>query len=461
MMAERFDLCVIGGGAGGLVTAGGAAQLGAHVLLIDDNRLGGECLWSGCVPSKALLHIASVARVRGGIDWREARRHVDAAIAAIAPHDAPERFEAWGVEVLQARAVFIGRDRVEAAGRTIAARRFVVATGSAPLIPPVPGLAAIPFLTNESVFALDALPPRLLILGGGAIGVELAQAFARLGAQVTIIEQETLLGAADAEAVTLVRASLEADGVAVHDRAKVARADLTSNGDGVALQLASGEALSGSHFLVAAGRAPRVAGFGLDAAGVAASAKGIVVDKYLRTSNPRIFAVGDCRDGPRFTHAADQDARAVIANALFPRPLWRASTYDALPSVAYTDPEVAQVGLTEAVARQRFPDIAVHRIDLDHNDRAVTQGASAGFVKLMVRRDRVVGATIAGPHAGEILPLARLAVTGKLSLATIAAQTFAYPTLAEAFKAAAELPGQAKLFTPTMRRITRWFQRLP
>ncbi len=461
MPAERYDLCVIGGGAGGLVTAGGAAQLGARVLLVDDNRLGGECLWTGCVPSKALLCMSAVAKLRDGMAWAEAKAHVDAAIATIAPHDAPERFEAWGVEVLHARAVFTGRDRLEADGRTIASRRFVVATGSAPLIPVLPGLDRVRYLTNESIFDLVELPPALLVLGGGAIGTELALAFARLGSKVTIIERDALLASSDPEAVVLIRASLAADGITIHEHAEVVRVATGPDGSGIVLDLASGATVGGSHLLVAAGRAARVAGYGLEVAGVAASPKGIAVDKYCRTSNPRIFAVGDCRDGPRFTHAADQDARAVIANALFPRPLWRASTYEALPSVVYTDPEVAQVGLTETAARAAYRDVQVHRADFDHNDRAVTEGAATGFVKLIARGNRVLGATLVGAHAGELLPLARLAVTGKITLADLAAQTFAYPTLAEAVKAAAELPGQAKLFTPTMRRITRWAQRLP
>ena len=455
--ADRYDLCVVGGGAGGLVTAGGAAQLGARVLLIDDNRLGGECLWTGCVPSKALLHMAMIARRRGGMAWGEAKAHVDAAIAAIAPHDAPERFEAFGVEVLNARAVFTARDRLTAGDRTIAARRFVVATGSAPLVPSVPGLDAVAYLTNETIFDLAALPAELLIMGGGAIGAELAQAFARLGARVTVIEKDTLLASSDTEGTGLVRAALIADGVTIHEHAAIAS---VAGGAGITLTLASGATVTGSHLLVAAGRAPRVAGFGLDVAGVAAGPKGIAVDKYLRTANPRIFAVGDCRDGPRFTHAADQDARAVIANALFPRPLWRTSTYSALPSVVYTDPELAHVGLTEYQACAA-PEAQVYRADLDHNDRAVTEGAATGFVKLMARGDRLLGATLVGPHAGELLPLARLAVTGKIGLADLAAQTIAYPTLAEALKAAAELPGQARLFTPTLRKLTRLLQRLP
>ena len=455
-MTNQYDLCVIGGGSAGLVAAGGAAQLGARTLLIEQHRLGGECLWSGCVPSKALLHMASLAKLRGGMDWAEAKAHVDGAIAIIAPHDSPERFRAFGVDVLLARATFTGPRAIEADGRTITARRFVIASGSAPLVPPVDGLETVAYLTNETIFDLATLPPELLIMGGGAIGTELAQAFARLGSKVTVIERDSLLSNSDAEAAALVRTALEADGVTILDHAEVARVE-----PGITLHLRSGATVTGTHLLVAAGRAPRVDGWGLDHAGVTFDRKGIAVDKYLRTSNRHIFAIGDCRDGPRFTHASDQDARAVIANALFPRPLWRSSTYEALPSVVYTDPELAQVGLTEAAARKQHADVQVHRADLDHNDRAVTEGVTTGFVKLVARGNKILGATIAGPHAGELLPLARLAVTGTLGLSDLAAQTIAYPTLAETLRAAADAAGQAKLFTPTVRKITKLLQRLP
>lgn len=456
MNLDHYDLCVIGGGAAGLVTSGGAAQLGARTLLIEQHRMGGECLWNGCVPSKALLHMGSLAQQRGGMAWADAKRHVDGAIATIAPHDSPERFRDFGVEVLLARATFTGRNAIEADGRRITARRFVIATGSAPMVPPVPGLSDVPFLTNENIFDLTEVPAELLIMGGGAIGTELAQAFARLGSRVTIVERGRLLANSDEEAAALIRTALQADGVTILEHEEVARVD-----SGPTLHLKSGATLTGTHLLVAAGRAARVEGYGLDRAGVTATPKGIAVDKFLRTSNPKIFAIGDCRDGPRFTHASDQDARAVIANALFPRPLWRKSTYEALPSVVYTAPELAQVGLTEEAARKAHPDVQVHRADLDHNDRAVTEGVTAGFVKLVARGNRLLGATIAGPSAGELLPLARLAVTGKIGLSDIAAQTIAYPTLSDALRLAADSAGQAKLFTPTVRWITRLMQTLP
>jgi pyruvate/2-oxoglutarate dehydrogenase complex dihydrolipoamide dehydrogenase (E3) component len=300
-------------------------------------------------------------------------------------------------------------------------------------------------------------PEHLLVVGGGVIGCELSQSFTRLGSKVTVVDMGPLLPNDDPEAVAVVRAQLQADGVELHENTSIVSA---SGGAGaVSLLLGDGAVLTGSHILVATGRKARIAGFGLDVAGVETTARGIVVDPYLRTSNRRIYAIGDCRDGPRLTHAADQDARTVIQNALF--PFRKRTDYRALPAATYTDPELAQVGLTEAKARAAHPDVAVLRHDFDHNDRSVCERDMRGFVKLMVVRSKVVGVTIVGAHAGELLALASFAVSGKLSLADLANQTYAYPTLAEAIRFAAEQPGQAKLFTPTMRWLTGLFQKLP
>jgi pyruvate/2-oxoglutarate dehydrogenase complex dihydrolipoamide dehydrogenase (E3) component len=254
-----------------------------------------------------------------------------------------------------------------------------------------------------------------------------------------------------------VPSQLRADGVVLHEGAKIASA--AKNGDGIALMLADGKVIAGSHLLVAAGRKARMEGFGLELAGVAVTPAGISVDRFLRTSNRRIYAIGDCRAGPRLTHAADQDARTVIQNALF--PFRKTTDYSALPATAYTDPELAQVGLTEAKARAAHPDVQVLRHGFDDNDRSVAEGDMRGFVKIMAVGNKVVGMTIVGAHAGELLALASFAVAGKLSLSDLANRTFAYPTLAEAIRFAAEIPGQAKLFTPMMRALTRFFQKLP
>ena len=448
----HYDLVVIGAGAGGLVTSGGAAQLGARTLLVEQHRLGGECLYTGCVPSKAMIAAAADSG-----DWATARGAVRGAIATIEPHDSPDRFRGFGVDVVFGRAIFTGRDTLRINDRDITARRFVIATGSDPAIPPIPGLADLPYRTNEDIFELAERPDHLLVIGGGVIGCELSQAFVRLGARVTVIDTGPLLPRDDPDAVAVVRAQLVADGVVLHENSAIVSA--AASPGGAALTLGDGSVISGSHVLVASGRAPRTQGYGLEAAGVEFTRAGIAVDRYLRTSNTRIFAIGDCRDGPRLTHAADQDARTVIQNALF--PFRKKTDYTALPAATFTDPELAQVGLTEAAARAAHPSVQVLRHDFDHNDRSVTDRDMRGFVKIMAVGNKVVGMTIVGAHAGELLALAGFAVAGKLSLSDLANQTYAYPTLAEAIRFAAELPGQAKLFTPTMRRITRLFQKLP
>ena len=457
MQLSHYDLVVIGGGAAGLVTSGGAAQLGVRTLLVEQHRLGGECLYTGCVPSKALIAAAARARSGAPVGWREARAGVQAAIATIEPHDSPERFRDFGVDVVFGRAAFLGRDRLQIGEQIVTARRFVVATGSDPAVPPIPGLADVPYCTNDDVFDLAECPAHLIVIGAGVIGCELSQSFVRLGARVTVVDIGAMLPNDDPDAVAVVKAQLLADGVAIHEHVSITGVSGTAGA--ISLTLADGTVIAGSHLLVAAGRVARTSGFGLDLAGVEVTKRGITVDPYLRTSNKRIFAIGDCRDGPRLTHAADQDARTVIQNALF--PFRKRTDYSALPAATYTDPELAQVGLTEAKARAAHPKVQVLRHDFDHNDRSVTENDMRGFVKIMAVGNKVVGVTIVGAHAGELLALASFAVSGKLGLSDLANQTYAYPTLAEAIRFAAELPGQAKLFTPTVRGITRFFQKLP
>lgn len=454
---DHYDLVVIGGGAAGLVTAGGAAQLGARTLLVERHRLGGECLYTGCVPSKALIAVAARRHSGAKLGWDDARAAIARSISTIEPHDSPERFRGFGVDVVFGEARFTDRDKLAIGDRIVTARRFVIATGSDAAVPPIAGLADLPYLTNDTVFDLPELPQHLIIIGGGVIGCELSQSFARLGAKVTIVDIGNLLPNDDPEAVAVVRRQLSMDGVEFHE--KVGIAAVAAVAGSIRMTLADGTGIDGSHLLVAAGRRARMTGFGLDLAGVATAPAGIMVDKYLRTSNRRIFAIGDCRAGPRLTHAADQDARTVIQNALF--PFRKATDYSALPAATFTDPELAQVGLTEARARQAHPEVAVFRHDFDHNDRSVAEGDMRGFVKIMAVGNKVVGMTIVGAHAGELLALASFAVAGKLSLSDLANRTFAYPTLSEAIRFAAELPGQARLFTPMMQRLTRFFQKLP
>lgn len=464
-----YDLAVIGAGAAGLVTAGGAAQMGLKVVLFEPGEMGGECLNTGCVPSKAMLAAAhaayaGLAAARFGvrfaaptIDWPAVNSHVRSVIDAIAPHDSQERFEGFGIEVVRAYARFVSPDTLEADGRRFTARRIVIAVGSAPAVPPIPGLADAPYLTNETIFGLPTRPEHLLILGGGAIGCELAQAHRRLGCKVTIVEADRLLPRDDAELVATVVDSLRADGVEIIEGAKAVKVE---HGAGVTLHLADGRSVQGSHLLVAAGRVARVDGYGLDIAGVAHGKAGIGVDARLRTSNKRIFAIGDCRDGPRFTHAAGYDAGIVIRNVVFHLPA--KADYRALPWVTFTDPELAQVGLTEAQARAQHGDnLKVLTWSFEKNDRAQAEGRTVGRAKVLAVGGRAVGASIVGHGAGEMIQIWALAVSAKLKLAAVAGMIAPYPTYNEMAKALAGSSFTEALFSPRVRRLARWLQRLP
>lgn len=444
MADARYDLIVIGAGAAGLTCAGGAAMFGLRVALIEAGAMGGECLNTGCVPSKALIAAARRARVaraatRFGVtltpprvDWAGVRAHVEGAIAAIAPHDSVERFEAMGAEVIRARARFLDGRTILAGNRRLTAPRIAIATGSRPAIPPVAGLDAVPYLTNETLFALDRLPEHLLVLGAGAIGLEMAQAFRRLGSAVTVVEPGRPLARDDADAAALVVAALREEGVAFElgrEAVSVAAAD------GVTLALDDGRVLHGSHLLVATGRRPDLDDLDLAAAGVAHGADGIAVDARRRTSNKRIFAIGDCRAGPRLTHVAGYEGSLVAVQVALGWPTrvdWRA-----LPQVSYTDPECAQIGLTEAAARALGGGVDVTRSDFADNDRAVTDGDTRGFLKLVRRRGRVVGVTIVGAGAGELLAPWAQVITGKASPFALGSAIVAYPTRSEISKAAA------------------------
>lgn len=465
----RADLCVLGAGAGGLSVAAGAAQMGAAVVLVEPGRMGGDCLNTGCVPSKALLAAAHAAQaVRGagrfGImaappstDLSGLRTHVHGAIAAIAPHDSEERFSALGVTVLRAPGRFLDPGLVEAGGERVRARRFVIATGSSPLVPAIPGLAGLPCLTNEDVFALAVLPTRLLVLGGGPMGLEMAQAFRRLGAAVTVVQRGRILPRDEPEAAAVLRDVLLREGVTLHEQAEVVAA---SGGPGlVRLELAGGAVVEGSHLLLAAGRRAALDGLGLGEAGIRTHADGIVVDAGMRTTNRRVFAVGDVTGGPRFTHAAAQQAGIVLRRALFSLP---ARLDDAaLPWVTFTDPEAAQVGLTEAAARAAGRTVTIVGAPLSGNDRAVCDGTAEGFVKLVLgRRGRLLGATVVAPRAGEIAAACGLAIQNRLGARALAAAVPAYPTTWDALRRAAAQAYAPTLFGPTTRRIVGLIQRL-
>ncbi len=464
----RVDICVIGAGSGGLSVAAGASQMGAETALVEQGKMGGDCLNYGCVPSKSMLAAAHAAeRVRGGgrfgvdapapdIDFAGVHRHVHEVIAGIAPHDSVERFEGLGVRVIQAHARFVARDAIEAGDVTVEARRFVIATGSRPMAPPIPGLDGVPFLTNETVFDATRAPEHLIVIGGGPIGAELSQAHRRLGARVTMLEMFTMLGNDDPELVAVVRDRLSAEGVDIHEGAKVVRVEARDNAVAVTVSSNGDERrIEGSHLLVAAGRSPNVDDLGLETAGIAHRASGIEVDARLRTTNKRVFAIGDVTGAYPFTHMATYHAGIVIRNALFRLPA--KVDYRAVPWVTFTDPELAQVGVTEARARQAGGEIRVLRWPFAENDRARTERETQGLVKVVTTpRGRILGAGIVGASAGELIQTWELALRRKLNIGAMANLITAYPTRAEASKRAAGSFYTPKLFSER----TRWLVRL-
>jgi len=466
------DLLVIGAGSGGLSVAAGAAQMGARVVLIEKGEMGGDCLNYGCVPSKALLAAAKAAHApaamgRFGIEVTGAKvnfpkvhEHVRGVIAAIAPHDSQERFEGFGVHVIRAEARFEGRREVAAGGQHIRARRIVVATGSTPNLPPIPGLEDVAYLTNETVFDLTELPEHLAIVGAGPIGMEMAQAFRRLGSRVTVLEKFRALPKDDSDLARALLDSLCSEGIELREGVDIEQ--VAQSGTGVRISTTregKRETVEASHLLIAAGRKPAVEGLNLEAAGVACAAAGISTDRRLRSTNKRIFAIGDCRQGPQFTHIAGYEAGIVIRNAMFKLPA--KADYRAMPWVTYTDPELAQVGLTEQDARDRYgEEITVLREEYAHNDRAQTERATDGCIKLMVRKGRPVGATILGAQAGELINMWSLAIAGNMKLSSIAGYISPYPTLSELNKRVAGMAFTDALFSDRTRRLVRFIQRL-
>lgn len=459
------DLCVVGAGAGGLTVAAGAARMGARVVLIEAGRMGGDCLNWGCVPSKALLAAAALAHearragrfgVHAGevtVDWQGVRRHVQAAIDAIAPHDSQERFEGLGVEVLRAPARFIDTSTIEAGGRRIRARRFVLATGSRPAVPPLPGLAEVPYLTNETLFQLPDRPRHLLILGAGPIGSEMAQAFARLGSRVTLVDIGPMLPKEDPELVQPVREALRSEGVDLRERAEVRRVE---PGPTLVLGDANGadERVSGTHLLVATGRRPTVEGLDLEKAEVAYGPTGIRVDAGLRTTNPRVFAVGDVAGGPQFTHAASWQAGIVLRRALLRLPA-KAVTR-AMPRVTYTDPELAWVGEDRAGAEAEGRLAEIVDLPVAAVDRAHCEGRTEGMLRLLLgRRRKVLGVGMVAAHAGELLLPWCLLLGRGLPLSVMASTIAPYPTISEIARRAAGKAYEPLVFGPWPRRLVR------
>ncbi|MEM6763026.1 MAG: FAD-dependent oxidoreductase [Pseudomonadota bacterium] len=463
------DICVIGAGSAGLTVAAAARSFGHSVVLVERHKMGGDCLNYGCVPSKSLIAAAKhAASARAGerfgvsaapaVDFQAVHDHVHGVIAAIAPHDSVERFEGLGVTVLQEDARFLDADTVAAGDHTIKARRFVVATGSSPLVPPIEGLAAIDPLTNESVFDLTALPKSLAIIGGGPIGSELGQAFARLGTAVTIVTAETILERDDPDAVAVVRDQLVADGVKLRENVAVSR--VSGGPQEATLHLGDGGTVTADRVLVAVGRSANVDGLDLDKAGISFGRGGITVSPGLRTTNKRVFAIGDVAGGLQFTHVAGHQASLAVRAIVFRMPV--KYDPDLMPRVTFTAPELAQVGLTEAAAKARDNAAVAHTVPFSSNDRAKADGVSAGFVRLVVSgKGKLLGATIVGPHAGELIATYALALAGKVPLQTIASFTPAYPTLSETGKRAAVAHFAEKLGKPWVNKVLGLLKRLP
>lgn len=463
---EKADLCVIGAGAAGLSVAAGAARLGLRVVLIEKERMGGDCLNSGCVPSKSLIAAADAAQAvrtaaRFGIrvsppvpDFTAVSSHIASVIRAIEPQDSQERFEGLGVTVLRGQARFTGPGSVAVAERSISARRFVIAAGAEPVLPEIEGLDPARIMHGDAPFFLPAVPAHLLVIGAGPMGLELAQAFRRLGSAVTIVESGTSLAREEPEFAGMLRGLLRGEGVDFYENSTVLRA--SCGAEEIRLVIAQEGAereIAVTHVLAAAGRAPRTSGLHAECAGVVCGPGGIITDRRLRTANPRIYAAGDIVAGaPRFTHVAGYHAGIVIRNAVFGIPA--AVDYSALPCVIYTDPCLARAGMTEAQARARHGGaVRVFREDLSRNDRARADGRTEGGIKLVLHKNgTILGVSILAPHAGEMIGMWSLAIAQKLKTGAVAGAVLPYPTYGESGKRAAGAFFEPVVFGPAMRR---------
>jgi pyruvate/2-oxoglutarate dehydrogenase complex dihydrolipoamide dehydrogenase (E3) component len=468
MSRIETDICIIGAGSGGLSVAAGAVQMGARVVLIEGHKMGGDCLNYGCVPSKALLAAGHKAHATAesafgtaghaaAPDFAAAKDHVARTIDTIAPVDSQERFEGLGVQVIREMARFISETEVQAGDHVVAARRFVIATGSRPFVPPIPGLEETPYLTNETIFDLRERPDHLIIIGGGPIGMEMAQAHRRLGCHVTVLEGAQALGRDDREAAAIVLQTLRDEGIEIVEGAKVSA--VTGDTGAIKVETEAGETHEGSHLLIAVGRQVNVDTLDLEKAAVDYDRRGVTVDRGLRSTNRRVYAVGDAAGGAQFTHVAGYHAGVIIRPMLFSLPA-KART-DHIPHATYTDPELAQVGLTEAEARDRHGDrLFVARAEFDHNDRAIATGRTTGFAKVMVVKGKPVGATIVGPQAGELIQTWALAIANGLKMSAVAGMVAPYPTLGEINKRAAGAYFSPKLFDSALvKRVVRLVQR--
>ncbi|WP_299146791.1 FAD-dependent oxidoreductase [uncultured Tateyamaria sp.] len=469
MKRIKTDILIIGAGSGGLSVAAGASQMGAKVVLLEGHKMGGDCLNYGCVPSKALIasgkaaHAQSrsaaygVAEVAPQVDYAAAKDHVQDVIAQIEPVDSQERFESFGVEVIREFGHFISDTEVQAGDTVITARRIVIATGSSPLVPPIDGIDTVPCLTNESLWELRERPDHLLIIGGGPIGMEMAQAHVRLGSRVTVIEGDKALGKDDREMAEVVLKNLRAEGIEI---AEDALASKIEGGEGaVTVHTKDGRGFSGSHLLVAVGRKTNTDTLNLEAAGIETTKTGVKVDDAMKTTNRRVYAIGDAAGGLQFTHVAGYHAGVIIRSMLFGLPSKAKTSH--IPWATYTDPELAQVGLTEAQARTLHGDrLEVVRFHYEHNDRAIAERKTTGLIKVMVVKGRPVGASIAGHQAGELINLWALVLANNMKMSQVAAMVAPYPTIGEVNKRAAGAYFSPRLFeSDLVKRVVGLVQR--
>ena len=475
MRSIQTDICVIGGGSGGLSVAAGASQMGARVVLIEKSAMGGDCLNTGCVPSKAILaagHVAQnmreaeafgIANETPQVDWAQVNAHVQGVIAAIAPNDSVERFEGLGVQVIQAAAEFLDEKTVQAGDVQVTAKYFVLATGSSAFVPPIEGLDAVDYFTNENIFDNKEPIEHLIVIGGGPIGIEMAQAHRRLGAEVTVMELARLLMKDDRELAEIVIERLRSEGMNFYEGGRNLRIEKTDAGIRAYCDLGSEDktehaCITGSHLLIATGRRANVNGLNLEAAGVKYSPRGVEVDARLRSSNKRIFAIGDVAGPYQFTHMAAYQAGIVIRNMLFKLPA--KVDYSSVPWVTYTDPELAHVGMTEADAEKAGQAVKVLRWKFVENDRAQAERRTEGMVKVVTNpKGLILGATIVGIHAGELLQPWVLAISQKLKIGAMASMIAPYPTLAEVNKRIAGSFYTEKLFSEGTKKLVRFLMR--
>ncbi len=471
-MAKKYHLLVIGAGSGGLVSAAGAAGLGLKVALIEKNKMGGDCLNTGCVPSKSIIRTAKVAHdartaSRFGlndmspiVDLGQILASVRDTQAVIEPHDSVERFESLGVDVYQGTYQFINQHQVSDGETVLQAKRFVIATGAAPFIPPIKGLSEIPYLSSDTVWNLTALPKRLVVLGGGPIGSELAQVFARLGSQVTLVERSSqLLSREDPEVSGLMAEQFNAEGIDLMTgwSAEEVSGAVANYQVRVSNEAGESKEIPFDQILVAVGRAPHVNHLGLDKIGVAYTRRGISVDAYLRSSQKHIYACGDVAGPYQFTHTADFQARLILRNAFFPGK--SKIDYRVVPWCTFTDPEVARVGLNETEANKQGIPYDVFRYELKDLDRAICEREREGFIKVLTKPkgDQLLGAMIVGAHAGDVVHELVLAMQAGIGLKQIAATIHIYPTLAEACKRIADTYQRSRLTTRSKQWLQRYF----